>query len=305
MCYDNDILEAENIEQSVEIALLKVRVKELEEEVEAYKTNIDLLQENSVNQRDHITKLQRWILKSLDNKEPDLNELGEIYMEEEAKEVEDLEDELELLRGTLRWWQRKCLRLEEEVEVCKRSIDGRDMTAGNQADYIAKLQAEINELSEARAEAAEAYIQSKTSLEERIALLTAEKGVSLENHTEIVNELREDLDVMTLHRNNLQKERLEHIKEIEVLKSTSNVNVVIEGLTADLRDKNKKVIELEERNDTLIKERAELAKSQIAKVDELRNRIDELEELNHELIAENLRLEDGLADIGFYRDKKC
>ena len=199
--------------------------------------------------------------------------------------------------------------LEEENEAYKKRIDGRDMTASNQADYIIKLQERIEELRKINDD------QAKTidKLTERLGYdidspyLQAE-AKELEDLEDELKEVREDLEVMTLHRNNLQKERLEHIREIERLKQTkagSNAINTIDGLTADLRDKNKKIVELKERIDTLIEERAELAKSQIAKVDELRNRIDELEELNHELIAENLRLEDGLADIGFYRDKKC
>ena len=200
-------------------------------------------------------------------------------LREKDKIIESLEKSIGVLGQKALDKSLRIQELEEENEAYKKSIDGRDMTAGNQADYIAKLQGKIEELHrnnddqaktidklterlgydvdspyiEAEAKELEdledEIIMLKSKLEqlnERIALLTAEKDVSLKNHTDIVNELREDLEVMTLHRNNLQKERLEHIKEIEVLKSTSNVNVTIEGLAAELRDKNKKIIELEE-----------------------------------------------------------
>ena len=280
-----------------------LRNQELEEENEAYKKRIDGRDITAGNQADYIAKLQaeaEKLRRDNDAQAKTIDKLTERlgydvdspYIEAEAKELEDLEDELELINGTLDWWRKQCIRLANEKVNLHQIVKNRD--------------AEIEELNEARAEAAEAYIQSKTSLEERIALLTAEKDVSLENHTDIVNELREDLEVMTLHRNNLQKERLEHIREIEVLKQTkagSNAINTIDGLTADLRDKNKKIVELKERIDTLIEERAELAKSQIAKVDELRNRIDELEELNHGLIKKEQDFNDWMADGGYIKDE--
>ena len=84
-------------------------------------------------------------------------------------EIEHLTDKIEAYEenaGTATYWERQCLRLENEKanlhkivndleeqsakssEVTAKLLEGRDMTAGKQADYIAKLQRKIRNIED-------------------------------------------------------------------------------------------------------------------------------------------------------------
>ena len=263
MHYNTD--HEELIEKDIEIDQFKLLVKERDEEITMLKNLnsgfVDLitnlkdkcseLQQNNEDQALTIDKLTEALGFDIDSP----------YIQAEQHELEDLEDELETTKNTIRYWERQALRLENEKANLHQIV--------NELERAAEGQEEELEVCNERNEDLRRELKSVANQRN---LLLAEKNGSLDNHLDAVKEKDKYIDKL--------KDRCRDLHFMY----------------------GEKIKALEERNDTLISERAEIVRSQITKLDELRNRIDELEELNHELISENLRLEDGLADMGYYRD---
>ena len=294
-------LEADIIDKDIDIAELEIVVKEHEEEIKMLKNlnsgfvdQITKLKDKSYDldqelqhSREKMNRLKKDNLDQALTIDKLTEELGfdidSPYIQAERQELEDLEDKLEDARNQRRYWEKQCLRLENEKVDLHTIVNRQD-------DKILELDEELEVCNERN----EDLRRELKSVANQRNLLLAEKNGSLDNHLDAVAEKDMYIDLL---KDRCRELHLEYGKKLD--KCENEKTDLLELKQA----RESKIVSLEERNDTLLQERAELVRSQITKLDELRNRIDELEELNHELISQNIALEDGLADMGFYRDE--